>query len=89
MIQGGPVIVPTPHDYKYYYGYDFYDKIEEGFYDDYDPYDNIEIANSFSKMGPQESLQCLLDHAGGDFDVVGSSSINHGIIDIDGDFKIG
>ena len=52
MIKGGPVIVPTPYDFKYYHGLDLYDKIEEGFYDDYDPYDNIEITKSFPNMGP-------------------------------------
>ena len=30
-----------------------------------------------------------MDHAGGDFDVVGSDANNHGIIDIDGDYRIG
>ena len=47
LINGGPLIVPTPHDYKYYLGKEFLDRIEEGFYSDYDPFDNFEIANSF------------------------------------------
>ena len=47
MLPGGPKIVPTPFDYKYYYGNDLFDRIEEGYYDDYDPYDNYEILTKF------------------------------------------
>jgi hypothetical protein len=36
-------MVPCAYDYKYYDGVDLFDLIEDGFYDDYDPYDNLEI----------------------------------------------
>lgn len=40
---GGPLIVPCAFDYKYYEGVDLLDMIEEGFYDDYDPFDNLQV----------------------------------------------
>lgn len=46
-IEGGPLIVPTPYDYKFYLGNDFLDRLELGFYQDYDPYDNHEIILSY------------------------------------------
>jgi hypothetical protein len=35
--------VPTPYDYKFYDGNDLLDCIEDGFYDDFDPFDYFEI----------------------------------------------
>jgi hypothetical protein len=35
--------VPCAFDYKYYDGSDLLDLIEDGFYDDYDPLDNLDI----------------------------------------------
>jgi hypothetical protein len=71
---------------------DLLDLIEDGFYDDYDPYDCFEVQRSFSNLGPQECLDSLLDLGGGDFDVDKSLAASHGkagIIDIDGEFTIG
>jgi hypothetical protein len=48
---------------------DLLDLIEEGFYDDYDPYDNLEVQRNFPQLGSQECLDALLDLGGGDFDV--------------------
>jgi hypothetical protein len=39
LTPGGPLMVPCAYDYKYYEGLDLLDLIEEGFYDDFDPYD--------------------------------------------------
>lgn len=44
---GGPLIVPSAFDYKYYFGLDLLDLIEDGFYDDYDPYQNLVIMKKF------------------------------------------
>lgn len=82
-------MVPCPYDSKYYDAMDLLDLIEEGFYDDYDPYDNLEVQRNFPQLGSQECLDALLDLGGGDFDVEQSSPGNHGrkgIIDIDGEF---
>ena len=48
---------------------DLLDLIEDGFYDDYDPYDNLEVQRTFPQLGSQECLDSLLDLGGGDFDV--------------------
>lgn len=88
-IYGGPLIVPSAFDYKYYDSVDLLDIIENGFYDDFDPYDIHEVFTNQKQLGQRECLDLLLDHAGGDFDVVGKQHNNHGIIDIDGDFFIG
>lgn len=42
-IRGGLLFVPTPFDHKYYESVDLLDLIENGFYDDYDPYDCLVI----------------------------------------------
>ena len=85
-ISGGPLIVPSAFDYKYYDSVDLLDIIENGFYDDFDPYDVYEVFTKYKHYGQRECLDCLLDHAGGDFDVVGKTTQAHGIIDIDGEF---
>lgn len=85
-------MVPCSFDYKFYEGLDLLDLIEEGFYDDYDPYDCLEISQLYPHLGPQECLDSLVDLGAGDFDVVDSSKVNHGrngIIDVDGEFQIG
>jgi hypothetical protein len=43
MYIGAPILVPCPYDTKYYDAMDIFDLIEDGFYDDYDPYDNLEV----------------------------------------------
>lgn len=43
QVPGGPLIVPCAFDYKYYDGSDLLDLIEDGFYDDYDPIDCLDI----------------------------------------------
>jgi hypothetical protein len=45
---GGPLIVPSAFDYRYYYGADLLDLIEDGFYDDYDPFENLMITKKFA-----------------------------------------
>jgi hypothetical protein len=40
---GGPFLVPCAFDYKYYESTDLLDLIEDGFYDDYDAFDNLLI----------------------------------------------
>lgn len=63
------MVVPCAFDHVYYQGLDLLDLIENGFYDDYDPYDCFQVQNSFGFLGPQECLDSLLDMAAGDFDV--------------------
>lgn len=89
---GGPVIVPCAFDYKYYDGTDLLDLIEDGFYDDYEPYDNLQIQLSFPVLGGQECLDSLVDLGAGDFDVsvpTQNSIVKNGIIDIDGMYQVG
>lgn len=40
---GGPLMVPCAFDHVYYQGLDLLDLIENGFYDDYDPYDCFQV----------------------------------------------
>lgn len=40
---GGPFIVPTAFDPKFYERADILDAIEDGFYNDYNPIDTLEI----------------------------------------------
>jgi hypothetical protein len=51
MTLGGPLIVPCAFDYKYYESVDLFDLIENGFYDDFDPYDNLEIQRNHKLHG--------------------------------------
>lgn len=69
QIVGGPLLTPTPFDFKYYQDINILDQIEDGFYDDFDPYDLYDVYQNFPHMGQMECLQILLDHAAGDFEV--------------------
>jgi hypothetical protein len=51
LAKGGPMIVPCPYDTKYYDSLDLLDLIEDGFYDDYDPYDNLEVSRTAANLG--------------------------------------
>lgn len=51
QLVGGPLMVPCAYDYKYYDGTDLLDLIEDGFYDDYDAYDNLQIQQFYPVLG--------------------------------------
>lgn len=42
-MKGGPMFVPSPSDFSFYHQKDIMDLIEDGFYDDFDPYDYYEV----------------------------------------------
>ena len=82
--------MPCAFDYKYYDGLDLLDLIEDGFYDDYDPYDNLKIQKEFGILGYQECLDSLVDLGAGDFELVAPiTPYTQGLIDIDGQYSIG
>lgn len=72
FIKGGPLFVSrvfSNSTYKDDKSSNLLDKIEKGFYDDFDPYDMLEIKTKFPGLGPQEVLESLLDLSVGDYDV--------------------
>lgn len=72
FIKGGPLLVSRVFSnmtYKDDKSSNLLDKIEKGFYDDFDPYDMLEIKTKYPGLGPQEVLESLLDLSVGDYDV--------------------
>lgn len=65
FIRGGPIFVERPSIQKSYEG-NIFSQLANKLYSDFDLFDIRQVLNTYSAIGPQESLDTLFDFALGD-----------------------